>query len=137
MCHRWVTAKHQPNLVRRTSYAALLPSQQLLWVRLNWWPRPARLDELSDVSLCVREFSILALILTELQALYASLSTCVSVSTCVSSQFSQQHEQPARILHSCCCLEVSSAWEIHFNSFFTSLCAGGVMFNNESILSLC
>lgn len=83
MCHRWVTAKRQPNLVRRTSYAALLPSQQLLWVKLNWWPRRARLDELSDVSLCVREFLILALILTELQALYASLNTCVSVSTCV------------------------------------------------------
>lgn len=53
MCHRWVTVKLKPVLVRRASYAALLPSQQLLWVRLNWWPRRARLDEMSDVCVCV------------------------------------------------------------------------------------
>lgn len=89
-----------------------------------------------SVCVCETEFLILALVPTELQALYASLSTCVCVCTCVCLH--SLHEQPVRIFHSCSCLEVGSAWEIHFNSFSTTtLCAGSVMFNNESVSSLC
>lgn len=87
MCHRWVTVKHKPILVMRASYA-LLPSQQLLWVRLNWWPRRARLRELSDVSVCVwkRVFNPCPDSHWTPRAIRISQQVCVCLHMCVSSR---------------------------------------------------